>query len=290
MGFRALVTVLLLAGSIGAAAAQVPQRKNIDLLTPQELAAYEHAIQILKDRSTANSYDKAGYLWQAWVHNCFFIWQPPSNVGSHGNGCDRASRKPDPTFIAVHPGMCEHGKDLFLAWHRAEFYYFEQLLRAADPDGSIADSRGRVGPSTANVAIPFWNWTRPPSGERYPLPFENEDSPLYHEKRNRGALTPAEKALLDDVTSPEALAALVYDTDWKGFGGYPQESTVGGYGRFESAHHNPMHGRYFGGDMANPGLAALDPGFYSFHAYIDLIYQFGSTNKGKSRSHPRTIS
>jgi len=34
----------------------------------------------------------------------------------------------------AHPGMCEHGKDLFLPWHRAEFYYFEKILQGADPD------------------------------------------------------------------------------------------------------------------------------------------------------------
>ena len=50
--------------------------------------------------------------------------------------------------------------------------------------------------------------------------------------------------------------------------------TVGGAGQFESAHHNPMHSLYFAGDMQNPRLAALDPGFFSFHAYIDLVFQF----------------
>ena len=75
-----LALAALLMALTGAASAQVPLRKNIDLLTKDELAAYEHAIQILKDRSNVNPYDKTGYLWQAWVHNCPFIWQPASGA------------------------------------------------------------------------------------------------------------------------------------------------------------------------------------------------------------------
>ena len=39
-----------------AANGERPIRKNIDMLTPQELVAYEHAVQILKDRSAENPY------------------------------------------------------------------------------------------------------------------------------------------------------------------------------------------------------------------------------------------
>jgi tyrosinase len=288
--FVACVVILSLTGPV---AAQVPLRKNIDLLTPDELAAYEHAIQIMKDRSAANSYDRTGYLWQAWVHNCFLIFQPANGVGHHDNDCDDFRARPDPSFVAARPGMCEHGKDLFLVWHRAEFYYFEQILRATDPDGTIADSRGMVGPSTSNVAVPFWNWMRKPSGERYPKAFEDPDSPLFHSGkyegepvRVRGPLSEDEKRRLEDVTDAAidgpsdrnalALAALILAPDWLEFGGYPQEAPVGGFGRFEKSYHNPMHGFYFGpaSDMSNPKRAALDPAFFSFHAYIDLVFQF----------------
>src|SRR5262249_45978742 len=112
-----LITLVLPAG------AEVPLRKNIDLLTAEELAAYEHAIQILKDRSAANAFDRTGYLWQAWVHNCAVIWQPANGVGSHSDQCDNPAGQPPRGFIAVYPGMCEHHKDLFLVWHRAQFYY-----------------------------------------------------------------------------------------------------------------------------------------------------------------------
>src|SRR5262249_39318771 len=156
-----LAVALLLVALAGAASAQVPLRKNIDLLSKDELAAYEHAIQILKDRSTANPFDKTGYLWQAWVHNCPFILVPASGAGPHGMKCDSVlAPAPGPGFVASHPGVCEHHKDLFLIWHRAQFYYFEKILQATDPDGVVTDSRGIKGPSTRSVAVPFWNWTR----------------------------------------------------------------------------------------------------------------------------------
>jgi tyrosinase len=264
-----IVPFVLAIALLGEASAQVPQRKNIDLLTPQELAAYEHAIQILMDRSAANPFDKSGYRWQAWVHNCEFIRQPASGTGAHDENCDSVATAPDPNFVAAHPGVCEHGKDLFLIWHRAQFYYFEKILQGTDPDG-------KTGPSTKNVTVPFWNWTRKPTGIRYPKAFEKEGSPLNYAKgnRNREALTPDEQVSLKQVTSPEAVAALVYNRDWSQFGGHPQESATGGSGGFEGAHHNPMHGSYVGGDMADSSRAALDPIFFSYHSYIDLVLQW----------------
>jgi hypothetical protein len=124
---------------------------------------------------------------------------------------------------------------------------------------------------------------------RYPKALERIGSPLYHAKRNHNALTPPEQDFLAKVTSPIAIAALVYDADWRDFGGYPQEAPIGGYGQFESAHHNPMHNDYFGGDMEDQSRAALDPGFFSFHAYIDLLFQLWLDQHGPqsvtSQSH-----
>jgi tyrosinase len=258
----------------GESAKVIRYRRNIDDLSQQELQAYEHAIQILKDRSETNPYDKSGYQWQAWIHNCPFIWRTSSGTGTHTTGteCDRIWNKPGDDYVRSHPGVCEHGKDLFLPWHRAQFYYFETLLRDADPDGSITDSRNLTGPGTKDVTVPYWNWTAKPSGERYPKALEAKDSPLYHEQRNHGKLTPSEEWLRRTVTNPLAVAEKTQNPDWPVFGGYAQEAPVGGYGDFESVHHNPMHSNYFGGDMRNPATAALDPGFFNFHAFIDLIF------------------
>ena len=46
----------------------------------------------------------------------------------------------------------------------------------------------------------------------------------------------------------------------------------GGFGALEQPGHNTMHDSYVGGDMADPSVAVLDPIFYSFHCYIDLLW------------------
>lgn len=268
----AVLTIAL--SSICALAADgVLKRKNIDDLTPQELAAYEHAIQIMKDRSAKNQYDKSGLLWQAWVHNCPSTWVPKDGKeDGRDPGCHFWTRPPQPDpakYELAHPGMCEHGKDLFLPWHRAEFYFFEKIVQGADPDGTITDSRGRTGPSTKNVAVPYWNWTRAPSGGRYPVAFEDEKSPLFHKKRARDPIAPGNSY---PFASLYLISYMVQLQDWPTFGGFPM-SKNGGYGSFEGASHNFMHALYMAGDMGNPRTAALDPVFFSFHAYIDLLYE-----------------
>jgi tyrosinase len=275
-GARLLLALFgLLAVHFGgsADAADILKRKNIDDLTPAELSAYEHAIQIMKDRSAKNPYDKSGYLWQAWVHNCPATWVPKD--GKPDNrvpGCDFWLHRPSPDeskYVRAHPGMCEHGKDLFLPWHRAQFYYFEKVLQGTDPDGTIADSRGQAGPSTRMVTVPYWNWTRPPSGKRYPQALENPQSPLHHAKR---AEDPIATGMAYPYASRYPISYMIHFQDWPRFGGY-EKGTRGGFGSLESVSHNPMHSQYMAGDMGHPGTAALDPGFYSFHSYIDLILE-----------------
>ena len=50
-------------------------------------------------------------------------------------------------FASLHgfpePGYCEHGNQLFLPWHRAYLYYFEQALQDLAP----------------GVTLPWWDWT-----------------------------------------------------------------------------------------------------------------------------------
>mgnify|MGYP003700488181 CR=1 FL=1 len=277
----ALALACMLAWPAGAGAQDLPLRKNIDDLSATELAAYEHAIQILKDRSAADRLDREGYLWQAWIHNCMFIFEPDgtaSGAAPRGERCDFGT--PPSGYVRSSPGMCEHGKDIFLLWHRAQFYYFEQLLRATDPDGTVTDSRGVTGPSTADLAVPYWNWMRPPSGVRYPKAMEERTSPLYHQRRRHNALTPEERRQLGPATNVNLLAYLVYAGNWPQFGGYPQADPAGGKGVFESAQHDPMHSLYFDGDMSSPVTAALDPGFFNFHSYIDLVLEFWLRNNG----------
>lgn len=212
------------AGTPSAPAVTVHERKNIDALTPDELKAYVHAVDVLQ-KSMDNT---KNYQFFANAHDDF--------SPNHG---------------------CEHGNELFFPWHRSLLYYFEQALRNADPNGSS-------GPSTKDVAIPYWDWTSPPSGARFPAPFEDSSSPLFDDGRNTAATS--------TPFYPKATVFSVINqtTTWPGFAGGPKSSPF--YGAIEQPYHNEMHATFVGGDMANPSFAALDPIFWSFHAYIDLIW------------------
>ena len=177
----------------------VRYRKNIDQLSEQELAVYEHAVAMMKKKSQENIFDRTAFLWQAWVHNCTGVTVPESRQLSVANigdieGCRFSQLIPPGETHSEHPGMCEHAKDTFLQWHRAEFYFYEKALQNADP-------LGLYGPSTKNVTVPYWNFTRKPSGKRYPKAYENPDSPLYADNRKQGSIDPPEP-----YTSPYLLA------------------------------------------------------------------------------------
>ncbi len=290
----------------------VVERRNIDDLSTDELDAYLHAVQILKERSEKNVYDPEGYLWQAWVHNCPSVhipdnyalplnqqnWpsrlrcrlmEPRAQSDSPGKGYDDHWQKvyikqrgdvaniwtPSETQALAkldYPGECQHHSDIFFQWHRAEFYYYEKLLQSTDPEGMITDNKGRRIP-TKNVAVPFWNFTQTPSGKRFPKAFEDPSSPLYIVGRNPTSVTAGS---MPSYTSPYLLRYLL-DDDWHVFGGRPHGSALNtvilNEGAYEAKIHDWMHFDYINGPMKSPSTAALDPIFYSFHAFVDMHYQ-----------------
>jgi tyrosinase len=77
-------------------------RKNIDSLTPQELANYEHAISKLLEISTNDPESIDGYTYFEQLHDGDL-------------------------------GPCEHKNDTFMPWHRAHLFLFEEALRRSDP-------------------------------------------------------------------------------------------------------------------------------------------------------------
>jgi len=242
----------------------VRYRENIDSLSPEKLAAYEHAVAMMKKKSERNVFDRTGFLWQAWVHNCTNIDVNESRQSSVKDvydlkACDLSSLGLQGTH-KEHPGMCEHAKDTFFQWHRAEFYFYEKSLQNADP-------LGIYGPSTKDVTVPYWNFTKAPSGDRYPKEYEDKNSTLYVDNRKKGALPEG-----TSYTSPHLLAHQLYNLDWSQFGGYPVDGK-GNYGEFESQIHNPMHSDYVRGYLSHPPTAGLDPLFYAFHSYIDYIFE-----------------
>jgi tyrosinase len=226
-------------------------RKNIDDLTADELSNYLHALERLYAISEADPESIDGYTYFEQLHD--------------GD-----------------KGPCEHANDTFLPWHRAQLYLFEEALRRSDP------------PRTSNVTLPYWDWSALPSGERYPKRFEDQGSLLFHAERNpepickdsaRGECyrLPFPRHYLEQSvlsvaawsSPPPAGPNVPPDPSFGGVAGGESrcDNPFGlGFGVLEEPAHNGMHGEYVGGDMADPSLAALDPIFWSFHCYIDLLW------------------
>jgi hypothetical protein len=228
-------------------ATQPRVRKNIDSLTSQELADYEHAISKLLEISRDDPESIDGYTYFEQLHD--------------GN-----------------LGPCEHKNDTFMPWHRAHLFLFEEALRRSDP------------PRTETVTLPYWDWSALPSGQRYPKAFENENSVLFHEFRNTTPICrtadeggceslPFPRTYLEaDVLSVPRWSAPEPQQSRLSFGGHAGgeqdcSSQFGlGFGALEQPAHNTMHGEHVGGSMADALAAALDPIFFSFHCYLDLLW------------------
>lgn len=170
-------------------------------------------------------------------------------------------------------GPCEHASDTFLPWHRAHLLEFEDALRRSDP------------PRTAQVTVPYWDWSELPSGVRYPRAFEDPSSVLFDGLRERTAICRSGGATnCEPLSFPRSYldAEVLSAMGWMGvgskyFGGRSNEATEclsrrrTGYGSLESPAHNDMHSSYVGGLMISASTAAEDPIFWSFHAYLDLL-------------------
>lgn len=224
------------------AQAQTPMRKNIDNLSDKELEDYKYAVDLLIKKGVTTPSAKDGYAWQAALHNDFERVRP--------DGCQ---------------GACEHRNELFFPWHRAHLAGFEALLRASDP------------PRTANVTLPYWDWTKPASGARFPKAFEDTASPLFHQGRHP-SITPFTPAIQWDAD--EIKNKMVQEKDWLLFAGEPYVVAGGGscphvsggsFGWVEDGPHNAIHG-LIGPTMGDPESASRDPIYWSFHAYVDLIW------------------
>lgn len=245
----AIVALALALAPAPPAGAQERVRRNIDDLTPQQLADYRHAIERMKEISRQHPGSKDGYDYFAELHNEFDV------------------------------GPCEHRSDTFLAWHRAHLLEFESALRRSDP------------PRTADLTLPYWDWSRLPSGRRYARPFEDPGSVLsctFSGCLPRFATPickPGGPSPCDPLPWPRHYldAEVLTAPGWlgigpKSFGGVSdgklecRQRRRTGYGALEQPVHNKMHSTYVGGLMYDDATAAGDPIFWSFHAYIDLLF------------------
>jgi hypothetical protein len=223
----AILVVSLAATTLFAQA--VRERRNIDCFSDADVALYRRAMQVLVDRNGPKTDPPVtgSYDWYAALHN--------------GDGI---------------VSSCSHGNELFLTWHRALLWEFERALQESDPANG-----------TRGIMLPYWKWSEPPSGDRYPAPFEVQNDVLFA-KRKTNQLP---KSTL--YTATDIARALSAGT-WVQFGGAscndnPDCAGRGG-GSLEDPYHNRMH-TWVGGGMRVDTEAAVDPLFWSFHAYIDAL-------------------
>jgi tyrosinase len=222
------------------AAPAVQRREDIDTFDPSN---YIYALSKLAEHKD-DPVTPDNYYYFAWIHN---------------------TRRPP----------CEHNSNLFLPWHRALLYFLELALQKVDP------------PRTANVRIPFYNYTQMPKlPGRYPGVFERPGTILnkmwtttgwQKSNRNNTAISSPFFSYSEDVAQ-----LIENNPNWtksnlgtrgsiNGFAGGAKPK--GGKGAVETPQHDWMHDQGIGGLLQQTTTAAFDPIFWSFHAYIDLIFE-----------------
>ena len=82
-----------------AEAGKTKVRKNIECLTPDELARLRRVIKVMRCYDDFHQYDQRSFRY--WAD--------------------------------IHANNCQHGWEQFLSWHRMYLYYFEQQMQDVDP-------------------------------------------------------------------------------------------------------------------------------------------------------------
>lgn len=180
----------------------------------------------------------------------------------------------------LHNKFCVHGSSLFLPWHRALLTMFEKTLQATDP-------------AHADVTIPYFDFTNhyKVSGTFYPEAFEDKTSMLSQEMYANTYGGDLDNWKWRDNTRQKSVPAnhfswvqqiqtIINDNpvwskterDQSGYYGFAGQLGGSGKSKYESNIHDFMHGEYIAGLLSAPPTAAFDPIFWSFHAFIDLIF------------------
>jgi tyrosinase len=166
------------------------------------------------------------------------------------------------------PISCTHGSPLFLPWHRAYLYYFEQHLLDVMPSG-------------AQVSLPWWDWS---TQAGIPAAYAAEKLP-------DGAANPLAGARVSGIPSAQfnefnvpAVGRTNRTPGPTGAGHGPnglpsaaQVSAVLALKDFEDFTtqledlHNQVH-MWVGGTMSEIPVAAFDPVFWAHHTMIDRVW------------------
>ena len=160
------------------------------------------------------------------------------------------------------PISCTHGSPLFLPWHRAYLYYFEQHLMDQMPADQL-------------VSLPWWDWSaqagipaayaepKLPGGAVNPLsgaPISGIPAAQFNdENMPKVEHTYRQPAPPDQLPSAGQVSAVLALKDFDDF-------TV----QLEDLH-NQVH-VWTGGTMSEIPLAAFDPVFWAHHTMIDRLW------------------
>lgn len=148
-------------------------------------------------------------------------------------------------WASIHAHCCPHQTALFLPWHRAYIFQFEEALRRA---------------AGAEITLPYWDWVAvprvPPLVERL-LPEAPRFSDAHREAHDLRLPTQEQ---IDRVLRKEA---------YKFIGASCAHANPG---EFEKLHGRPH--MWTGPYMEKKETAAFDPIFWLHHANVDRIWAF----------------
>lgn len=161
-----------------------------------------------------------------------------------------------------------HGFPVFLTWHRAYLYRFEQALRDTGHD----------------VMLPWWDWTRTREVPRVYAEETRADgtpNPLFSARisdlaleEGSGPMNSSETQWLagipDTVRDPERTGAGLPTAEK--IARVMEEKEYEGFRQLIESDHGKVH-MWVGGHMSNIPFAAFDPLFWSHHCMIDRIWR-----------------
>jgi len=208
-----------------------PMRRDINSLTPGDpiLTAYAKAVEEMKKLDSTDPTNPRSWTRQAQIHLNF----------------------------------CPHGNWLFLPWHRAYLYFFEEICRQLSGNNDFA--------------LPYWNWSKDP---QVPAAFWGGSSnALYDGNRSATPTSTASAA----IVGPSALESILVETNFLLFasGQIPSSAdqrTGASSGPLEGGPHNYIHG-FVEGDMGTY-LSPLDPVFWTHHNMIECIWVEWNMKRG----------
>lgn len=168
----------------------------------------------------------------------------------------------------IHNNFCPHRNWLFLPWHRAYLYLFEEICRELS--------------SNEDFALPYWNWSNNP---KIPSAFwGGSANPLFNPTRSATASSTASPSMV----GPSVIEAILDQTNFLLFAsaqlpsGNPQQSSVA-MGPLEASPHNHIH-PFVGGDMSS-FLSPVDPVFWCHHNMVECIWVEWNWKRGNPNTN-----